>query len=209
LAGEVSVRLLCLFMVGDRVDCPGGWRTNRPLAWFLAEVKSRNLLDKELVLDDGPPAPATGQPVVELSAGAALLRGSPPGAELLVMRVRSAGYELPKGHLEWDETPERAAARELREETGLISGPRAGELLGTLEYSFERDDGPVHKRVDYFLFTPAGLGPLAFGEKPSGTRELLWVREADAATLPLVSEELRPVIVKAFATLSSRQQRRE
>ncbi len=28
----------CLFMVADRVDFPGGWRANRPLAWFLEDV---------------------------------------------------------------------------------------------------------------------------------------------------------------------------
>jgi hypothetical protein len=58
LASKVNVRLLCLFMVADRVDCPGGWRTNRPLVWFLGEMKARQLLDTELILDDGPTAPA-------------------------------------------------------------------------------------------------------------------------------------------------------
>jgi ADP-ribose pyrophosphatase YjhB (NUDIX family) len=152
LANKVNVRLLCLFMVADRVDCPGGWRTNRPLVWFLDEVMARNLLDTELILDDGPTTPATGQPVIEVSAGAALLRGSPPAVEMLVVKVRSDGYELPKGHLEWDETPEQAAARELREETGLVSEPKPGELLGTLKYSFEKDGVTVHKRVHYYLF---------------------------------------------------------
>lgn len=54
MAGKVDLRLLCLFMVADRVDCPGGWRTNRPLIWFLQEVRDRKLLKDELQLDDGP-----------------------------------------------------------------------------------------------------------------------------------------------------------
>jgi hypothetical protein len=44
MAGRVDVRLLCIFMIADRVDCPGGWRENAPLMWFLAEVERRGLL---------------------------------------------------------------------------------------------------------------------------------------------------------------------
>ena len=52
LAKQVDMRLLCLFMVADRVDCPGGWRGNAPLNWFLREAERRKLV-KNLVLDDG------------------------------------------------------------------------------------------------------------------------------------------------------------
>ena len=51
LAEAVELRLLCLFMVADRVDCPGGWRENEPTEWFLFEARSRGYID-ELVLDD-------------------------------------------------------------------------------------------------------------------------------------------------------------
>ena len=50
LAAKVDMRLLCLFMVADRADCPGGWRANAPLVWFLAEAERRGLLSKALVL---------------------------------------------------------------------------------------------------------------------------------------------------------------
>jgi ADP-ribose pyrophosphatase YjhB (NUDIX family) len=205
LASKVNVRLLCLFMVADRVDCPGGWRTNRPLVWFLDEVKARYLLDTEMILDDGPTVPATGESKVEASAGAALVRGFLPDVELLVVKLRPDGYELPKGHLEWDETPERAAARERREETGLVSEANAGELLGTLEYSFEKDGASVHKRVHYFLFTAGEPRPLEFGDQPARTKEVRWIKEADALTLPLVSEELRRIILQGFRAYTSRQ----
>jgi hypothetical protein len=52
LARRVDLRLLCLFMVADRVDCPGGWRNNAALAWFLDEVARRGLLPAPLELDD-------------------------------------------------------------------------------------------------------------------------------------------------------------
>ena len=52
LARRVDLSLLCLFMVADRVDCPGGWRANAALVWFLDEVARRGLLDGTLDLDD-------------------------------------------------------------------------------------------------------------------------------------------------------------
>ncbi len=52
LARRVDMRLLCLFMVADRVDCPGGWRQNAALTWFLDEVAQRQLLMPPLELDD-------------------------------------------------------------------------------------------------------------------------------------------------------------
>ena len=52
LARRVDLSLLCLFMVADRVDCPGGWRANAALVWFLDEVARRGLLGGTLELDD-------------------------------------------------------------------------------------------------------------------------------------------------------------
>jgi hypothetical protein len=51
MAGRVDSFLLCLFMVADRVDCPGGWRENAALVWFLAEMERRGLLTAKLRLD--------------------------------------------------------------------------------------------------------------------------------------------------------------
>jgi hypothetical protein len=41
-----------LFMVADRVDCPGGWRANAALVWFLDEAGRRGLVGRALELDD-------------------------------------------------------------------------------------------------------------------------------------------------------------
>jgi hypothetical protein len=50
LASRVDLRLLCIFMIADRVDCPGGWRRNASLVWFLEEVQRRRLLTLPLEL---------------------------------------------------------------------------------------------------------------------------------------------------------------
>lgn len=50
LAARVDPTLLAIFMVADRVDCPGGHRENPPLVWFLEELRRRGLIGP-LVLD--------------------------------------------------------------------------------------------------------------------------------------------------------------
>jgi len=187
LAAEVDVRLLCLFMVADRVDAPPGWRRNAPLTWFLDQARSRGLVSG-LVLDV-PGVPG------EVSAGGALVREQVGARELLVIRVRAEGYELPKGGVEWDELPEDAAVRELREEAGLEREDlRAERELGHLDY-LVGDDRHL-KRVRYFAMSaqaPVELGPL-----PSRTRERRWLRQEEVADVPLVSDALRPILLAAL-----------
>ena len=69
LASRVDVRQLCLFMVADRVDCPGGWRKNAPLVWFLDQVKKRGLLERDLVLDPSP----SRQPALGIDIGRVIM----------------------------------------------------------------------------------------------------------------------------------------
>jgi len=53
LARKTEMRLLCIFMIADRIDCPGGWRENAPLIWFLGEARKRGLLQDGLVTEPG------------------------------------------------------------------------------------------------------------------------------------------------------------
>jgi len=52
LSSKVEVRLLLIFMIADRVDCPGGWRNNQPLIWFLHESNNRNFLKTPIIVED-------------------------------------------------------------------------------------------------------------------------------------------------------------
>src|ERR1700754_1256441 len=83
---------------------------------------------------------------LETSYGGVVVRGD----ELLV--ITPAGRRvtgLPKGGLEAGETPEQAAAREVREETGIVATVR--EPLGDVRYTYRRDGRRVRKTVHFFL----------------------------------------------------------
>ncbi|MGE3804872.1 MAG: NUDIX domain-containing protein [Gemmataceae bacterium] len=132
----------------------------------------------------------------EQCAGAALL----DGPKLLLIRVRSAGYELPKGHIEPGETPEQAALRELREETGIVSAVMVEELLGRVAYAYPSQQGVLHKEVQFYRCR-VGETP-RFGLLPPRTRELRWIEAEEVASVRLVSENLRPILQRAFGLTS-------
>src|SRR5689334_23731577 len=77
---------------------------------------------------------------LETSYGGVVLRGD----ELLVITPTGKQVTgLPKGGMEAGETPEQAAAREVREETGVVAnvlGP-----LGDVRYTYRRGGRRVRK----------------------------------------------------------------
>jgi 8-oxo-dGTP pyrophosphatase MutT (NUDIX family) len=57
---------------------------------------------------------------------------------------------LPKGHIDPGETPEEAAAREVREETGVEA--ELVEKLGDVRYWYQRGGTRIFKAVSFYLF---------------------------------------------------------
>jgi len=92
------------------------------------------------------------------------------GRVLLGRRRGSHGeghYAAPGGHIEFGESFEQAARREVREETGLEIADL--KLLSVGNYVFKREDGERHYiDVDFVCEAPAGEPQLAEPEKCDG-----------------------------------------
>jgi 8-oxo-dGTP pyrophosphatase MutT (NUDIX family) len=88
----------------------------------------------------------------EFSAGGVVVRGR---EVVVIVPTRRAAdgsrvLALPKGHVDPGEAPIEAAAREVREETGLVGEPVCE--LGESRYWYRRDGRTIGKRVAFYLF---------------------------------------------------------
>jgi 8-oxo-dGTP pyrophosphatase MutT (NUDIX family) len=87
----------------------------------------------------------------EFSAGGLVIRRFHGRPFVAVVKVKGGKVlALPKGHIENGEKAIDAAAREVREETGLEVEP-VGKL-GDIKYWYVRDGERVFKVVSFFLF---------------------------------------------------------
>ena len=111
---------------------------------------------------------------------------------LIVTGRRNPGHwVLPKGHIEPGETADRAALREVREETGVTA--HVQRCLGDVNL----DLGAERPRIRYFLM-------LAIREeRPEETRTIAWL-PAEAAAQKLSFPESRNMLAAAVHELRHR-----
>ena len=115
----------------------------------------------------------------EFSAGGVLvrtIRGRPMLAAIRPQGKPDGVWALPKGRIDPGESPDRTAAREVREETG-VSG-RLVEKLGDVRYVYTRRGVRIFKVVSFYLLR-AGRGRI--GEIADEMR----IEVAEARWLPL------------------------
>ena len=134
---------------------------------------------------------------IEKSSGGVLVHKVNGVTKALLIRVRKDKFELPKGHIENDETATDAALREIIEETGITGEIFVERFLKTISYEFESDGQKVKKEVQYFCI--ASKGQLNFGVKPKRTREIRWISREELNSIPLINSELREIIEMAFS----------
>src|SRR5215210_4892043 len=83
----------------------------------------------------------------EVSYGGVVVRGD--DVIVIVPRGRRRVLGLPKGGRNPGESPEVTAAREVREETGIVASVR--DRLGQVDYSYRRGGRRVDKTVHFYL----------------------------------------------------------
>jgi 8-oxo-dGTP pyrophosphatase MutT (NUDIX family) len=104
---------------------------------------------------------------------------------------------LPKGHPNGSETPEAAALREVREETGVV-----GELVGRLgdvQYWYQRGGRRVFKLVTFFLMEYRS-GDLA--DHDHEVEKACWMPLSQAARSLTYAGE-REMVVRALSQTAS------
>ncbi len=148
----------------------------------------------------------------ECAGGVLVDAASPGGARVVLIRVRRRDgemIELPKGHLEGDETPAETALREVREELGL-GDPLRLEIdrpLPPTHHVFrkrDRDDRPARLKTTHWFLLRVDPVPEARDFAPQGEEgvlEALWVPLAEAAAR-VGYDNLRAPLEAAAALLS-------
>ena len=107
-------------------------------------------------------------------------------------------WALPKGHLDGVETPEEAAIREVREETGLRVA--LDQLLGEISYWFRADGDRIFKRVTFFLLSWQSGSPMP---QVAEVQEVRWF-DFEAAVDLLTYPSERDIVMQAAEVLASR-----
>jgi 8-oxo-dGTP pyrophosphatase MutT (NUDIX family) len=114
---------------------------------------ARGRYRKELSADRG-----TMETRSEVSAGGVVYRRVIDDVEICLAARRTRRgdlvWGLPKGAVEQDETPEDAAIREVREESGLEA--EIEDDLGTIRYFYVWEGVRIRKQVRFFLMRATG-----------------------------------------------------
>lgn len=87
----------------------------------------------------------------EKSCGIIIYRKSKDGIKYLLLHYEEGHWDFPKGHQEKNETEQRAAERELKEETGIEDVEFANGFKQTITYYFKRGYETAYKEVLFFL----------------------------------------------------------
>ena len=133
----------------------------------------------------------------ETSAGGVVFRLDGGRALFLLIRDSYRNWGFPKGHLEGGEAPERAALREVMEETGLEELAVRGEI-GCIDWHFRFRGRLIHKTCHFYLMESAGAQTSP--QREEGITACRWLSLDEARAL-ISYENARGVLERAAAML--------
>ncbi len=110
----------------------------------------------------------------------------------LIARNHTGWWDLPKGHLEKDETDHEAAIREVGEETGIM-----GEIvaeLGETRYFVNEGRHQIRKAVRWYLMRDTAPELQSPTPQPGETQDAIWCDLEDA--IPLVYFDNTRIILR-------------
>ena len=117
--------------------------------------------------------------------------------------VRKGIPDLPKGHIEKDETPEVAALREVEEETGIGHLQIIKELPSSWHCYYEHEAWSLKRTYWYLMSTTEDLQPKPQTEegiteiKLIGNEEIVWfLKNTYRSISEILGEDLRQVVAK-------------
>jgi len=133
----------------------------------------------------------------QTSAGGAAFRKVGKQLQVALVSVgQPPRWQLPKGLVDKGETPEQAAVREVREESGIVA--RMDQLIDTVEYWYQSKQGAerirYHKFVHFFLMWYES-GDLA--DHDHEVNESRWFPATEAISLLAFRSE-RSIVEKAL-----------
>jgi 8-oxo-dGTP pyrophosphatase MutT (NUDIX family) len=128
-----------------------------------------------------------------VSAGGVVFRIEDGRPLFLLIRDSYANWGFPKGHLERGEAPERAALREVTEETGLSSIESRG-VIETIDWYFRFRGRLIHKVCHFYLMESTSVDTKP--QEAEGITECQWI-PYDAATGMISYANARQVLKRA------------
>jgi 8-oxo-dGTP pyrophosphatase MutT (NUDIX family) len=137
------------------------------------------------------------KPREETSAGGVVFRRGGDGPFFLLIRDSYRNWGFPKGHLEEGEEPDRAALREVSEETGLAVLHLTSQIE-TIDWHFRFRGRLIHKVCHFYLMeTPQRRTK---PQRAEGITACRWANYAQASKL-LSYENARIVLDRAHTLL--------
>ena len=133
----------------------------------------------------------------ETSAGGVVFRCTGEGPRFLLIHDAYHKWGFPKGHLDPGESAERAARREVREETGLADLVLHGHL-GQIDWFFRFRGKLIHKFCDFYLFESPHGNPRP--ERGEGITDCRWL-PGGAAVTTISYDNARTLLERAVETV--------